>query len=185
MRIHRVRTRWSEASTSLGGVAARPHAVIAGVAFLILLTACASNVSEMETRTRDKETGTFLVFVVQWTTVKHDVDLHVIDPAGEEFSYRKSIIPGRPGELSVDTTMGPGVEIWEVADALPGKYQVLYNLFDRKGNTGPAVVMGRLFHRNGNPVFRKRSLTREGRQNAVLAVVVTVGDDGSVGISEP
>ena len=53
---------------------------------------------------------TFLAVVVQWPTERQDVDLHVIDVAGQEFYYKKKRIPGRPGELSADTTKGPGVE---------------------------------------------------------------------------
>ena len=133
----------------------------------------------------EKLSETFLMSVIQWRTGKHDVDLHIIDPAGEEFSYSKTTILGRPGELSADTTDGPGVEIWEVDEAPPGEYRVLYNLFDRKGNTQPAVVKGGVYYRDGHKELRERSLTREGRPNAVLAAVVTVGDDGSVEISEP
>ncbi len=59
-----------------------------------------------------KLTKTFLVFVIQWLTSRHDVDLHVIDAAGSGISYRRKRIPGRPGELSADTQKGPGVEIW-------------------------------------------------------------------------
>ena len=129
---------------------------------------------------------TFLAMVVQWPTRRHDVDLHVIDVAGREFSYRKKRIPGRPGELSADTTKGPGVEIWEVPEAPPGEYRVLYNLYSRgrPRNPAPAIVKGGVYHRDGHDRFRERRLTAVGRGNALLIAVVTVKPDGSVDISE-
>ena len=132
----------------------------------------------------EKLSRTFLAIVIQWATERHDVDLHVIDVAGEEFYYENKTISGRPGELSADTTEGPGVEIWEVSDAPPGKYRVIYNLFDKHGNSAPAVVKGGVYHRDGHSRFRERRLTLEGRSDAVEVAVVTVEDDGSVEISE-
>ena len=68
----------------------------------------------------EKLSKTFLVVVIQWTAGSDvasgsDVDLHVIDPAGNEFHYGNKTIASRPeaGELSADTTRTPGVEIWE------------------------------------------------------------------------
>ena len=95
------------------------------------LNACEEKLSKM-----------FLVVVIQWAE-RHDVDLHVVDPVGEEFYYREKTIAGRPGELSADTTNGPGVEIWEVSEAPVGKYRVLYNLFRlADDDVSPAIVRG-------------------------------------------
>ncbi len=132
----------------------------------------------------DRLSKTFLAFVIQWPTSAHDVDLHIVDVAGAEFYYEKKTIPGRPGELSADTTDGPGVEIWEVSEAPAGEYRVLYNLYDRHGNGEPAVVKGGVYHRDGHDRFAERRLTREGRRNAVPVAVVTVKDDGNVEVSE-
>ena len=132
----------------------------------------------------EKLSKTFLAIVIQWPTSNHDVDLHIIDPTGSEFYYSAKTIPGRPGELSADTVSGPGVEIWEVPVAPPGEYRVLYNFFDRHGNSEAARVKGGVYHRDGHQSFRDRTLTREGRANAMLVAVVTVNDDGSVDIDE-
>ena len=127
---------------------------------------------------------TFLTLVIQWPTARHDVDLHVIDAAGREFYYRARTIPGRPGELQWDTQSGPGVEIWEVPEAPPGEYRILYNLFDPHGNTSPAVVKGGISFRDGHHRFSDRRLTRQGRPNAMEVAVVTVNDDGTVNVDE-
>ena len=132
----------------------------------------------------EKLSKTFLAIVIQWPTSLHDVDLHIIDPTGSEFYYSAKTIPGRPGELSADTTVGPGVEIWEVPVAPPGEYRVLYNFFARNDNSEAARVKGGVYHRDGHRSFRDRTLTRERRANAMLVAVVTVNDDGSVDIDE-
>ena len=124
---------------------------------------------------------TFLAVVIQWATRSHDVDLHIVDPAGKEFYYVNKRFSGHPGELSADTTVGPGVEIWEVPAALPGKYRVLYNLYKKGGNDAPAVVKGGVYHRDGHDRLGERRLTREGRKEMVAEI--TVGDDGDVEIS--
>ena len=132
----------------------------------------------------EKLSRTFLAIVIQWSTGRHDVDLHVIDVAGEEFYYQEKTISGRPGELSADTTLGPGVEIWEVPEAPAGEYRVLYNFYDHNGNTDEdPTVKGGVYHRDGHHRLNDRTLTKLGRDKAELAAVVTVKDDGSVEIS--
>ena len=130
-----------------------------------------------------KLSKTFLAIVIKWPTDKHDVDLHVIDPAGEEFYFNRPIVPGRPGKLSADTEQGPGVEVWEVSNAPAGKYRVRYNLFNRWGNPADAIVEGGVYHRDGYYRFPRRRLSEEGRRHAVLVAVLTVKADGSVEIS--
>lgn len=133
---------------------------------------------------RNSQARTFLTVVIQWPTDRHDVDLHVIDAAGSEFSYSAKTVPGRPGGLSTDTQQGPGAEVWEVSEAPPGEYQVLYNYFDANGNPDAAIVTGSVYHRGGRYQIGDRRLTETGRVNALLVAVVTVDDDGSVEVSE-
>ena len=133
---------------------------------------------------RERLAKTFLIAIIQWPTARHDVDLHVVDAAGSEFFYSARTMPGRPGELRFDTQQGPGVEVWEVSEAPPGEYRVLYNFFDSGGNPNAATVSGSVYHRGGSYRFRDRRLTELGRANAQLVAVVTVDDDGRVNVSE-
>ena len=144
------------------------------------LQSCQAELNACEQRL----TKTFLAVVIQWATEGHDVDLHVIDPAGEEFYYESKTIRGRPGELSADTIIGPGVEIWEVPEAPVGKFRVLYNLYGLRGNERPAIVKGGVYYRDGYFRFNERRLTEVGRGNAQMVAEITVADDGSIEISE-
>ena len=129
---------------------------------------------------RERENKTFMVIVIKWQTLAHDVDLHVIDPSGAEFFYQRKSIPGRPGELSEDDQLGPGNEVWEVRQAPPGKYKVYYNLYNRHGNSQNPVVSGRVFYRDGSKEFRDITLTRDSYKTPVA--IITVKENGDVEI---
>ena len=133
---------------------------------------------------RERPAKAFLIVIIQWPTARQDVDLHVVDAAGSEFFYSAKTVPDRPGELSTDTVQGPGVEVWEVSEAPPGEYRVLYNFFDTGGNPNAATVSGSVYHRGGSYRFANRRLTALGRANAQLVAVVTVDDDGRVDVAE-
>lgn len=121
---------------------------------------------------------TFLVLYIRWNT-RDDVDLHVIDPSGAKFSFQRKTIPGRPGELSEDATVGPANEVWEIRDAPPGEYRVEVELYSSNGGDNPTVD-GRVFHRDGSEAFRQIRLTQE-RQPLSLARI-TVAADGAVSV---
>ena len=124
---------------------------------------------------------TFLVVYIRWNTRYHDVDLHVIDPAGAEFYFQKKTIADRQGELSEDNQIGPGNEIWEIKDAPPGQYQLYANLYSRHGNPENPSVRGRVFFRDGSKALPEIVLTQEKRKERIGTL--TVRDDGSLQFS--
>lgn len=69
-----------------------------------------------------------LVVMITWNTDNTDVDLHVIEPTGEDCHYanRTTRIGGR---LSQDVTQGYGPEMYVLERARPGKYRVEANYF--------------------------------------------------------
>ena len=150
------------------------------------LQQCQANLDVCE----EKLSKTFLAIVIQWPTEIHDVDLHVIDPAGERFYYRNKGTDRASGQLSADTTNGPGVEIWELAEARVGEYKVLYNFYSNRDgdevNMKDAVVKGGVYHRDGHHPLGERTLTtvHDANANAVPVATVTVKEDGSVDISQ-
>lgn len=129
---------------------------------------------------KEKLAKTFLVVVIKWKTRLQDIDLHIVDPGGAEFYYRRKTVPGRPGELSEDDQIGPGNEVWEIRDAPPGDYRIYYNLYSRHGNSENPVVMGRIFFRDGSKKIPDTQLTREKEKK--LAAKITVKENGNVEI---
>ncbi|MBK1646682.1 hypothetical protein CKO25_18970 [Thiocapsa imhoffii] len=115
---------------------------------------------------------TFLVLYVRWDTLD-DVDLHVIDPSGAEFYWDgHKTIPGRPGELSEDSIIGPGNEVWEIRDAPAGEYRIEVKLYGIRDARKPVVVRGRLFHRDGSVVFNDVNLSRLGERRRIATIRV-------------
>jgi len=122
---------------------------------------------------------TFLVIYIRWSTKNQDIDLHVIDPSGAEFYYKKMLIPGRPGELSEDSMIGPGNEVWEIFNAPPGEYRVYAKLYDPHGNTQIPVINGRVIYRDGSRRMNEIRLTSS--EKMPMATIV-VKEDGEVEI---
>ena len=123
---------------------------------------------------------TFLLVHVQWDTKYQDVDLHVVDPTGTEFSYEHKTYPGRPGALSVDSQFGPGNEVWSNPSASPGDYRIYANLYNTHGVNDTPTVTGSVIHRDGSTALPPKQLSAV-RQKTLMATV-TVGADGRVSI---
>lgn len=125
---------------------------------------------------------TFLVVSIRWTAENQDVDLHVVDPAGGEFYYKRKTVPGHPGELTEDDRYGPGTEVWEIQNAPAGTYRLYANLYRRQGNPENPRVRGRVSYRDGTAELPEVRLTVEdesGRMKTPMGTV-TVQEDGDV-----
>lgn len=120
---------------------------------------------------------TYLAVVIKWPTVRHDVDLHVVTPQGHEFFYGRRRISGVAAELSADTTRGPGIEIWEMANAPPGEYRVYYKFFSRHGNRNSAPVTGAVYYRNGKKLLPPVILRTVSEKPLIATVIVKPDGD--------
>lgn len=84
----------------------------------------------------------FMMVVLKWSTEKHDLDLTVTDPNGKSFNFKKRRHAGRPGEFTIDSRTGPGAEIWQTEQLIPGTYTVSWKLYNDYGNAEPVVYSG-------------------------------------------
>ena len=112
----------------------------------------------------------FLLVVISWSD-DDDVDLHVVDPAGNEFYYAARSHAGSGARFEEDTTDGPGNEVWLHPQVTPGEYRVYYNLFSDGGAPGVSV-RGSVVHSIDRDELPSRRLTREGNRTLVATVVV-------------
>ena len=129
-------------------------------------------------------TKPFLVIGIRWTVAGADVDLHVTDPAGNEFYWfknndRRHDYPSSTAELSYDMTSGPAVELWQDPSAMPGQYKVEY-VANALPDGYKVDVAGSVFDRGGKRELPVKILVRSGER--VLAATLTVKSDGSVAI---
>ena len=126
---------------------------------------------------------TFIVVSIEWPTAGADVDLHVIDPQGNEFDFAKNNrtrtnYPNSLAQLSYDNTRGPGVELWQHPQATPGTYKIIYVLFSAPSGGSPVEVKGNVFYRNGRKQLPVTTLTGRGSRKEVATIVV--GGNGTV-----
>ena len=100
--------------------------------------------------------------VLNWNLLDVDIDLHVIEPNGEEcyFAHKNTVIGGR---YFKDFVAGYGPEMYALRYAAKGKYQIKTNLFGERQLTdsGPITVNAEIYRRNaeGKTSIQYRTVT--------------------------
>ncbi len=96
-----------------------------------------------------------LVIVIMWNTDNTDVDLHVIEPSGEEcfYGHRQT---KNGGELTRDVTRGYGPEMYVMKKAQKGAYKVRAHYFasDRNRTGARTKVQALIVEGWGRPTER-------------------------------
>lgn len=98
--------------------------------------------------------------VLNWDTNDSDMDLHVVDPRGEECFYSHPGT-GLGGHLSADVTGGYGPEEFLLQTAIPGRYRVKVNYYGTHQQTviGATTVNVELHLRYATGRQESRSIT--------------------------
>jgi uncharacterized protein YfaP (DUF2135 family) len=93
-----------------------------------------------------------LVISLMWSTDRTDVDLHVIEPSGEECFYQHAQTRSG-GELTRDVTEGFGPEMYVSRTAQHGKYSILANFYgdDANRTTTRTKVYVTIYENYGQP----------------------------------
>lgn len=124
-----------------------------------------------------------VVVTITWNTDNTDVDLHVIEPSGEECFYQhRRTRTG--GELTQDVTQGYGPEMYVLRNAPKGRFDVFAHYFasDRNRASARTKVYVTMFENWGSPNERvtERVIALEtGKQKHGIASLV-VGSSGTV-----
>ena len=135
------------------------------------------------TELRQELKKTFLLIHIHWPTLGTDLDLHVVDPAGREFYWERRNNPGATGELSVDSIIGPGNEVFTDARATPGDYRVYVHFFNTHGGVAASTVNGAVLFREGTQ--RLPSLDLRMGQPKQLMAVLRLDAEGRVRLVPP
>jgi uncharacterized protein YfaP (DUF2135 family) len=77
------------------------------------------------------------VVTITWNTDNTDVDLHVIEPSGEECFYRHRDTRSG-GSLTQDVTQGYGPEMYVLRDAPRGNYDIRAHYYASDRNRASA-----------------------------------------------
>jgi uncharacterized protein YfaP (DUF2135 family) len=108
-----------------------------------------------------------LLVMIAWSTDNTDVDLHVVDPSGEECFYgHRQTASG--GYLTQDVTTGYGPEMFIQPQARRGNYRVFAHFFGSNRNRASART------RVLATVVRRWGSTNE----EVSTRAITLGDTG-------
>lgn len=117
----------------------------------------------------------FLLVLISWGT-SDDVDLHVVDPQGNEFYYERRTHSGTPAKFEEDNIRGPGNEIWLHPQATPGDYKLYYKLYSKR-NRSAVQVRGAILTPEGRQSVPGIRLRRE--NDKPLVAIVTVDNEGN------
>ena len=123
-----------------------------------------AQIGEQESRIADLERRKFLLVTVSWDGDEgDDVDLHVIDPNGNEYYFGNRTYPDSDARFEEDSLNGPGNEVWLQPQAIPGEYRIYYNPFSL--DSSRVEVRGRVVHPFARHEFRERQLRPDGERN--------------------
>lgn len=117
-----------------------------------------------------------LLITIMWNTDNTDVDLHVIEPSGEECYYGHSKTRSG-GHISQDVTQGYGPEMYTLARAPRGTYQVRAHYFASDANRASArsKIYATIYRNWGTPdekVTREVVTLAYGKDKHDLATVI-------------
>ena len=98
--------------------------------------------------------------VMSWDADATDVDLHVIEPSGEEAFYSHNRTQ-TGGMVSHDITQGYGPEEYTVRKAQPGTFKIYAHYYgsSQQKLIGPATITATVFSNFGRPSEKKEVLT--------------------------
>ncbi len=92
--------------------------------------------AQLKLKTLSRElnlTGTDLIVAISWNTDRTDIDLHIIEPGGEECYYKHNKTQSG-GFMTKDVTQGFGPEMYVNKSAPEGKYDLLVKYFSSDQN---------------------------------------------------
>jgi hypothetical protein len=112
--------------------------------------------------------------ILNWNQMDTDIDLHVIEPTGEECYYaHKDTEAG--ARFSKDFTQGYGPEQYLLRNAVKGKFQIKTNFYGESALTenGPTTVMVEVYTTKNGKTERKLQTIQLGKvkQNENLAEI--------------
>jgi len=113
--------------------------------------------------------------IMNWNLMDVDLDLHIIEPTGEECYYaHKNTEAG--ASFSKDFTQGYGPEQYLIRNAVKGKYQIKTNYFGESELTenGPATVMVEIYTTKAGKTTKTLKTIQLGKikENDILAEIV-------------
>lgn len=125
-----------------------------------------------------EKSSNFMAVIIQWPSLKHDVDLEVQSPSGRKYNFKKRKHKGNPAQFTLDSRTGPGSEVWQTSELEEGTYKVRYNFYNHYGNKENAKVDAKVFTKKG--AYKIPTQTLEFPKKRKYEFQFTVNEDGAV-----
>lgn len=113
--------------------------------------------------------------IMNWNQMDVDLDLHIIEPTGEE-CYFSHTSTEAGAKFSKDFTQGYGPEQYLIRNAVKGKYQIKTNYYGESelNENGPATVMVEIYTTKLGNTTRMLKTIQLGKvkENEILAEIV-------------
>jgi len=116
--------------------------------------------------------GSFLAFVMSWSTKSHDIDLKVEDPEGKTFDFKHRQHKDHPGLFVLDTRQGPGAEIWQADKVLIGVYTFTFHFYNKHGNPEPCLITAKLFTPKGGVELPELSMDGTSKRSHTVKIQI-------------
>lgn len=122
--------------------------------------------------------------VLSWDANNTDIDLHVVEPSGEEAFYGYNLTH-IGGHVSRDFTQGYGPEEYVLRRALPGVYKIRCRYYGSSQQTllGPATVTATVVTNFGRPGEKRQALTLRLDKVRDMVDIGEIRIDGTAGNS--
>jgi TolA-binding protein len=129
---------------------------------------------------KNNDSKTYLFVLFKWSTEKHDLDLTVRDPKGNNFSFKRKTASGSSGLFALDSRSGPGAEIWQSSNPTPGQYTVTLKMYNNYGNSVPAKISGSILsNKTSLPITEKELPSKSGSE---YKISFNIDDKGVVSL---
>jgi flagellar motor protein MotB len=110
--------------------------------------------------------NTFLI-IARWEKEKHDIDLEIKSPGGILYNFKNKTNNGEVAAFLVDSTKGPGVEMFKTGDEKSGTYEVKLKLYNTRGDNTTSKVELNVINAQGEKQVEQVILTPEKREKVI------------------
>lgn len=126
--------------------------------------------------------SSLMMVVLQWTSEKHDLDLEVTDPNGRLYNFKNRSFQNSKAKFVIDSRNGPGVEMWQTPNIVPGEYKADFVFYNNYGNQAPATVSGSIITKKGEVPIKPFKLDFSQAKKKSFKIVVS--PEGNVTVNE-
>jgi len=127
---------------------------------------------------QDELLKTFCVINMKWkNSTKVDIDLHIVDPDGDEYYFSKMSYPGKSAFFAVDSVgVKRGAEVWMDKQLKPGKYKIYYVYYKGRGSV---QVKSSVYTKSFTKDLPTKTLYTSNSKNKILVATINVDSAGN------